>query len=153
MQIVFCDCTYETIDSFPTISLVIDNIEYEIPPSTYVSTDSGTSCLIDVSWQRGWSVYILGLPLFENYYTVFDQEQKRIGFARSIHSEYVEEEDTLMLMSDEIDDCPRRATFLQALLIAIVPVIFWIIATKIYFNRREKMTGTKIDGMDDYVKA
>ena len=32
-------------------------------------------------------MYILGLPLLENYYTVFDQQQKKIGFARSIYSD------------------------------------------------------------------
>ena len=97
MELVFCDCTAGSIKDFPTLTLVIDGVKYEIPPSTYVSLMQGLfgtpTCLVDVSYQRGWSVYILGLPLLENYYTVFDQEQAKIGFARSIHSDPVEEED------------------------------------------------------------
>ena len=77
MMLTFCDCSAETIQDFPTLSLVIDGIDYTIPPQTYVSpvTDDpgNTSCLLDVSYQNGWNMYILGLPLLENYYTVFDQ--------------------------------------------------------------------------------
>ena len=76
---------------------------YEIPPSTYVSWQYGGQCLLDVSWQAGWDVYILGLPLFENFYTVFDQEQKRIGFARSIHSDLTEVSPMILLSSADIE--------------------------------------------------
>ena len=75
MEIVFCDCNPFMLNEFPTLTLVIDGVNYEIPPSTYVSmmdNHFSTTCLVDVSYQRGWSVYILGLPLLENYYTVFD---------------------------------------------------------------------------------
>ena len=104
MEIVFCDCTADSISDFPTLTLVIDGKRYYIPPSTYVSTVDNnffTTCLLDVSYQRGWSVYILGLPLFENYYTVFDQEQKKIGFARSVHSDPLDE------------DCPHYTALMQ----------------------------------------
>ena len=70
-------------------------MKYEIPPSTYVSMTNNlfsTTCLVDISYQRGWDVYILGLPLLENYYTVFDLDQAMIGFARSIHSDPVKAE-------------------------------------------------------------
>ena len=34
------------------------------------------------TFSNGWT---LGLNFFENYYTVFDQEELKVGFAPSIH--------------------------------------------------------------------
>jgi hypothetical protein len=31
--------------------------------------------------------YIMGLNFFHQYYTIFDQENKRLGFAPSIHAD------------------------------------------------------------------
>ena len=54
MMIVFCSCSADTIQDFPTLSLVIDGIDYTIPPSTYVSPTTNEpdniSCLLDVSY-------------------------------------------------------------------------------------------------------
>ena len=38
-------------------------------------------CLIGIMTHDTMSVWILGLNFFSNYYTVFDQEKYRVGFA------------------------------------------------------------------------
>ena len=149
MQIVFCECNIETIEQdFPILNLVIDDVSYEIPPSTYVSWQYGGQCLLDVSYQRGWDVYILGLPLFENFYTVFDQEEKRIGFARSIHSDF-QDDAAISLASAHIE--PAKSSFWLGFCIAFYPVVLWAIAVKLYFAKRAKDVKAASEG--DYVKV
>ena len=80
---------------------------------------------------------------------MFDPENKRIGFAKSIHNEY--EAPYLALMSEELEVEPRRATCWQAFFITMIPVFIWMIASKVYFTKKAKEVGAKIDG--DYIKA
>ena len=80
-------------------------------------------------------MYILGLPLLENYYTVFDQQQKKIGFARSIYSDQDPPLLFTSLSSDSVYE-QNHASLPTAVMIAAVPVIVWIIALIAYRSYR-----------------
>ena len=64
-------------------------------------------CAIGIMSHPMMEFWILGLNFFENYYTVFDQENRRVGFAPSISStprlmDLIENDKTLNLASQEV---------------------------------------------------
>lgn len=72
------------IDAFPDLYFMINDLPYVIPKEDYVLYDSWNKvCYIALITLPGLPYYILGLNFFKNYYTVFDQEQFRVGFALS----------------------------------------------------------------------
>ena len=52
---------------------------YTIPPASYIGYADGMCTLKIMTNKRDKHFLTLGLNFFENYYTVFDQGQKRIG--------------------------------------------------------------------------
>ena len=78
-------CICSDLEPFPDLKFTIDGINYYLPKENYVFEDAGL-CTLGVMADEYMDIWILGLNFFENYYTVFDQELKRIGFAPSINS-------------------------------------------------------------------
>ena len=56
---------------------------YYIPRESYV-IDAGSICEIGIMSHSTMQLWILGINFFENYYVVFDQENKKVGFAPSV---------------------------------------------------------------------
>lgn len=82
-----CSCTYPEFQQYPDLNIEIGNHTYRMDKWNYVEL-YGNMCLFKVmtmDFSAGWGTrfWILGLNFFHNYYTVFDQEQGRIGFAES----------------------------------------------------------------------
>ena len=50
----------------------------------YVNFGYYQTCGLLIMSENSFGGWIFGLNFFENYYTVFDQEEKRVGFAPSI---------------------------------------------------------------------
>ncbi|CAK9083370.1 unnamed protein product [Durusdinium trenchii] len=84
------------VDLFPDLIIRLDSansdqpfFDLRIPPSTYFQLDPGATCrtlYIRSSGTLNGGLgnipdYILGQPLLEAYYTVFDKEKRRISFA------------------------------------------------------------------------
>jgi len=66
----------------------IDGTPYYLPKESYVVRfASANYCEMKIMKHPIIQVWILGLNFFENYYTVFDQEELRVGFAPSIHAQ------------------------------------------------------------------
>ena len=73
----FKDTTYAKM---PDLIFMIDGIKYTIPPASYIGYKSGTCTLKIMTNKRDKNFVTLGLNFFENYYSVFDVKNKRIGF-------------------------------------------------------------------------
>lgn len=74
-------CSCKNIQNFPDLIFNVDGTEYLVPKEGYIVKRSWGMCLIGIMTHDTMSVWILGLNFFSNYYTVFDQEKYRVGFA------------------------------------------------------------------------
>lgn len=72
-----------TYASMPNITFSIDGTNYTIPPASYIGYQSGMCTLKIMTNNKDTSFLTLGLNFFENYYSVFDVANKRIGLQRS----------------------------------------------------------------------
>ena len=67
----------------PVLSFTIDGATYKIPPASYIGYSAGICTLKIMTNKRDKNFLTLGLNFFENYYTVFDVGNKRIGLQPS----------------------------------------------------------------------
>jgi len=78
------DCT--NIESYPTFTVTLGGIQYDIPPSYYIIQE-GTSCLLGIRGMELPSYFgntiILGDVFIRRYYTHFDFGGQQVGFAKS----------------------------------------------------------------------
>jgi len=81
-----CQCPDAGKDAFPDLHYNMDGESYFIPKGSYM-LQSGNKCYLKIMHHPTLPFHIMGLNFFQNYYTVFDQEKKRVGFAPSIHAD------------------------------------------------------------------
>mmetsp|Transcript_3416 Transcript_3416/g.5780 ORF Transcript_3416/g.5780 Transcript_3416/m.5780 type:complete len:167 (-) Transcript_3416:63-563(-) len=77
-----CECSEEQHESIPDITFKVDRQEYVIQRDQWFER-SGDKCVIKFMHGPHKDYWILGLNFFNNYYTVFDYQNKKIGFAKS----------------------------------------------------------------------
>ena len=85
-----CDCNFLSQFAFPDIRLVLGKNAslYVIPSTSYVTLMGWNTCSIDIMSMGNSDMWILGMNFFHNYYSIFDQEKGRVGFARSNMGQY-----------------------------------------------------------------
>lgn len=80
-----CECTEAEHQAIPDITFEIDGSEYVIPRDMWYERGDKNQCVVKFMHAPGRSEWILGVNFFTNYYTVFDYESYKIGFAKSIN--------------------------------------------------------------------
>eukprot|EP00347_Sterkiella_histriomuscorum_P000125 403377076 len=83
-----CLCTDSEYETYPDFRIQIDDIQYSIYKENYVMrySDKCIFKIMSMDFPRISRFWIMGLNFLHTYYTVFDQEQSRIGFAVSKNS-------------------------------------------------------------------
>jgi len=93
---------------------------------------------LDLEAPLGPKLFILGEPVLRKYYTVYDAQQKRVGFGRAVHTDMPTREE-LLLSVPEIDshynpaNGQRRAT----------PTLFDIFRWRTLLKRPQRLSPTR----------
>lgn len=66
------------LTKYKSVYLNLGGYYLEIPPATYVSNMGGSLCNLGFGLSSEW---LLGDILFRNYYTVWDADNSKVGFA------------------------------------------------------------------------
>jgi hypothetical protein len=81
-------------DSLPTLGFVLNSKVLHLYPADYIERDGGTCKLslmdLDMPPPLG-PIFVFGIPLLQRYYTVYDVEKSRVGFAVAKHKGEVAE--------------------------------------------------------------
>ena len=75
-------CIRNSSTEWPDLKFDIDGKNYFIPKDSYVECDD-SYCYLYIMEDSSTDKWILGLNFFENYYTIYDYEKKRVGISLS----------------------------------------------------------------------
>lgn len=81
--LTICKCSESQHRQIPDLEFTIGGHQYKINRDQWFERAEDT-CVIKFMHAPGRNMWILGLNFFTNYYTVFDYENMKIGFAESI---------------------------------------------------------------------
>ncbi|XP_042093452.1 gastricsin isoform X3 [Ovis aries] len=78
------DCN--NIQNLPTLTFVINGMQFPLPPASYILSNGDSYCVLGVEVtyipsQNGQPLWILGDVFLRSYYSVYDLGNNRVGFA------------------------------------------------------------------------
>ena len=80
-----CFCDDDEFAAYPDINVQIDNSFYVLTKDNYIDR-SNKMCyfkLMSLDFPPTFRFWVMGITFFHNYYTVFDSDNMRMGFAPS----------------------------------------------------------------------
>jgi hypothetical protein len=80
-----CQCTDEQYLQYPTFKIQIDSNVYMLSKENYIEQIAGNCVfkIMHLNFPPNNRFWVMGVTFFHNYYTVFDVDNQRIGFAES----------------------------------------------------------------------
>jgi len=75
----------------PDLTFTIEKTNYVISKHQYIINRNG-HCVLQIAPTGDTGKAYLGINFFENFYGVFDMDNKRVGFAESIYSDLTEDQ-------------------------------------------------------------
>ena len=73
----------------PDLTFTIEETNYVISKRQYMINRNG-HCVLQIAPTGDTGKAYLGINFFENYYGIFDMDNKRVGFAESVYSDLSE---------------------------------------------------------------
>ena len=69
-----CQCTEEEYSNYPTLEVIIGGTNYKLAPINYAERQDGMCAFKFMTMEMSGpsAFWIMGIPFFQNYYTVFD---------------------------------------------------------------------------------
>ena len=80
-----CECTEEQQLAMPDIHFKVEGDDYIINRNQWFERASNGICVVKFMHAPRRQQWILGINFFANYYTCFDYENHRLGFAKSVN--------------------------------------------------------------------
>jgi hypothetical protein len=80
-----CQCSDYDYAEYPTFEVMIGGTPYKLSPPNYIERQEGVCAFKFMTMEMSGAnaFWIMGIPFFQNYYSVFDLENQRVGFAES----------------------------------------------------------------------
>ena len=93
-ELLSVDINCVNLDTLKNLQFKINGKKFTLEPDYYVlkvESDTNTNCIsalmqLDALSSNDKHIFILGLPFLKKYFTVYDREKKRIGFALANHN-------------------------------------------------------------------
>jgi len=127
-----CECPEGGINKFPTLNFTLENYSLSLPPSFYIDQDQNV-CTILIDGVSGIDMWVLGDVFLRYYYTVFDADNKQIGFAIANPVRY------------------NRPKFMDIILISVAIVILCMFGLFIIYLMKYTLARSKNEIMDGLV--
>jgi hypothetical protein len=82
--LIVCDCGWTS--SFPDLTFTFGGSEkFVLSSHDYLLKDSASGKCIPLIMPSGFDLWIMGDVFLRKYYTVFDMDNERVGFAKSLN--------------------------------------------------------------------
>jgi hypothetical protein len=80
-----CRCTDADYARYPTLEVMMGGTAYKLAPTNYIERQDGVCAFKFMTMEMSGpsAFWIMGIPFFQNYYSVFDLQNQRVGFAES----------------------------------------------------------------------